>query len=255
MRFLIGLICGTGLIFAAFGVLGTGGGLDGRLPVWLDDVALRVGDWLSLPPRPDGAADDRVERLPASELASGEPDGSVAAAVATAGAGEAAVARNAPPAASVPIPRPPDPRTVDDVADDTAEAPPAEERPVARSGSRDEDVQALVAEIFAPRDGAGNPGTPVTAAPPVPAPPTPAAEAPAHGPDAAGGSRSQTVWVPFHSQMSAAGFAARLSESLGHPFDVERRGPGRYQVVFAYADEAERASLLEEAAAVTGLPL
>ena len=66
---------------------------------------------------------------------------------------------------------------------------------------------------------------------------------------------SQTVWVPFHSQMSAAGFAARLSESLGHPFDVERRGPGRYQVVFAYGDETERSALLEEAAAVTGLPL
>lgn len=55
--------------------------------------------------------------------------------------------------------------------------------------------------------------------------------------------------------MSAVGFADRLTRSLDHPFLVERRGPGRYQVVFGYRDEAERTTLLQDAAAVTGLPL
>ena len=117
-------------------------------------------------------------------------------------------------------------------------------------------MQALVAEIFGPRGDAADPQHPVSATPPVPmgagAPADGEAAGPSHG---VGRSGSQTVWVPFHSQMSAVGFASRLSESLGHPFDVERRGPGRYQVVFAYGDEAERSALLEEAAAVTGLPL
>ena len=63
------------------------------------------------------------------------------------------------------------------------------------------------------------------------------------------------MWVPFHSEMSAAGFAERLSDSLDHPFRVERRGPGRYQVVFAYRREPERETLLAEAARATGLPL
>ena len=57
MRFLIGLIFGAGLIFAVAGALGSGsGGLAARLPAWLDGVALQVGDWLSLPPRPGRAA-------------------------------------------------------------------------------------------------------------------------------------------------------------------------------------------------------
>jgi hypothetical protein len=55
--------------------------------------------------------------------------------------------------------------------------------------------------------------------------------------------------------MSASGFAERLSESLDHPFRVDRRGPGRYQVVFGYADESQRLAVLSEAAAATGLPL
>ncbi len=64
-----------------------------------------------------------------------------------------------------------------------------------------------------------------------------------------------SVWSPFHSEMSAVGFAERLSRSLNHPFSVERRGAGRYQVVFRYTDEPEREALLADAAAVTGLPL
>ncbi|NIP15193.1 MAG: hypothetical protein GWM88_10925, partial [Pseudomonadales bacterium] len=50
----------------------------------------------------------------------------------------------------------------------------------------------------------------------------------------------QQVWVPFRSQTSAEGFARRLSSETEHPFGIDRRGPGRYQVFFAYADEDER---------------
>lgn len=69
------------------------------------------------------------------------------------------------------------------------------------------------------------------------------------------GTHSQAVWVPFRSEMSANGFAERLSAALDHSFDVERRGPGRYEVVFDYRDEPERDAVLSEAAQVTGLPL
>lgn len=66
---------------------------------------------------------------------------------------------------------------------------------------------------------------------------------------------SQPVWVPFHSRLSAGGFAERLTESLEHPFRVERRGPGAYQVVFGYRDEPHRRNLLAQAAEITGLQL
>jgi len=59
----------------------------------------------------------------------------------------------------------------------------------------------------------------------------------------AGGGRSP-VWVPFHSERSARGFARHLSEHLEHPFDVRRQGPGRYQVQFQWQDPAERDALL-----------
>lgn len=88
-----------------------------------------------------------------------------------------------------------------------------------------EDTQRIVAEVFE------------TPAAPIAAP------------------RSETVWVPFRSAMSASGFAERLSASLDHPFEVERRGPGRYEVVFDYRDELQRRELLDQAARATGLPL
>jgi hypothetical protein len=66
---------------------------------------------------------------------------------------------------------------------------------------------------------------------------------------------SHVVWVAFRSAMSASGFAERLSANLDHPFEVERRGPGRYEVVFDYRDEPQRREILNEAARVTGLPL
>lgn len=60
------------------------------------------------------------------------------------------------------------------------------------------------------------------------------------------------VWAPFHSQMSAKGFAARLSRALDHDFRVERRAAGAYEVVFDAATPAERDALLNEIAELTG---
>lgn len=80
-------------------------------------------------------------------------------------------------------------------------------------------------------------------------------ESPHQPAEAVAETRSQVVWVAFHSEMSADGFARRLSAALDHEFDVERRGPGRYEVVFDYRDEPERDAVLSEAAQVTGLPL
>jgi hypothetical protein len=62
----------------------------------------------------------------------------------------------------------------------------------------------------------------------------------------------QPVWVPFRSERSATGFAERLAARLDHPFEVRRRGPGVYEVAFAYGGEAERAQLLERVRAATG---
>jgi hypothetical protein len=63
---------------------------------------------------------------------------------------------------------------------------------------------------------------------------------------------TQTVWVPFRSQLSATGFASRLTGKLDHPFEVSREGPGRYQVIFSYANELERLAVLDQVQSVTG---
>jgi hypothetical protein len=88
---------------------------------------------------------------------------------------------------------------------------------------------------------------PLPAAVPIPRPVDPHTGAAQPG--------SQAVWAPFHSEMSANGFAERLTSSLDHPFTVAREGPGRYQVSFRYRDERQRRTLLARAAEVTGLPL
>ena len=78
---------------------------------------------------------------------------------------------------------------------------------------------------------------------------------PAAGPD---GDRTvtvtatQAVWVPFHSEMSARGFARRLAEQFGHPFSVEREGPGAYNVVFSYDHPEQREQMLADVKEVTG---
>jgi hypothetical protein len=63
---------------------------------------------------------------------------------------------------------------------------------------------------------------------------------------------NQPVWVPFHSQMSAEGFAARLSRSLDHEFRVVRQGAGAYQVVFDAANADERSLILAQVTEITG---
>jgi hypothetical protein len=230
MRFVIGLIFGGALILVA--AQQTDGRWLREAPAWLDRLAEATGDALALPPRPaEEAADEAAQDGDVGGARAGDSGTGMQAAALTAGVEPA----------QQPIPRPPD---------------PAADRPAAHIPEpAGEDVQRLVAEIFeAP---AGTDGTEQEAADPAP-PVTP---------DSADGSptRLETgaaadagrapVWVPFHSRMSADGFAERLSESLDHPFRVERQGPGRYQVVFAYTDEAERLALIDEASAVTGLPL
>lgn len=64
--------------------------------------------------------------------------------------------------------------------------------------------------------------------------------------------QAEPVWEPFHSQMSARGFAARLSRELEHEFRVERQAPGTYQVVFDAADPLERAALRAQILEITG---
>ena len=60
------------------------------------------------------------------------------------------------------------------------------------------------------------------------------------------------VWTPFHSRMSAEGFAARLSRALDHDFRVERRAAGAYQVVFDVSSADQRETLLSGIAEITG---
>lgn len=60
------------------------------------------------------------------------------------------------------------------------------------------------------------------------------------------------VWVPFHSERSASGFARSLSRHFEYPFSVRRTGPGAYQVIFPYADTTQRENLLLEITELTG---
>ncbi len=63
---------------------------------------------------------------------------------------------------------------------------------------------------------------------------------------------SAAIWEPFHSEVSATGFAKRLSLQLGYPFQVTKDGPARYLVVFDYKSDEERALLVQQVATLTG---
>ena len=65
-------------------------------------------------------------------------------------------------------------------------------------------------------------------------------------------SSSAAIWAPFHSEVSATGFAKRLSLQLGYPFQVSKDGPARYLVVFDYKSDEERALLVQQVATLTG---
>ena len=74
------------------------------------------------------------------------------------------------------------------------------------------------------------------------------------------GSRSfaatwHAVWRPFRSQASARGFAQRLARMTGREYRVERVSPSNYQVQFAYTDETDRITGLEQIQIATGLML
>ncbi len=60
------------------------------------------------------------------------------------------------------------------------------------------------------------------------------------------------VWEPFHSEVSATGFAKRLSLQLGYPVEVVKQAPARYLVVFDYVSDAERTLLEQQISVLTG---
>ncbi|MEQ8858023.1 MAG: hypothetical protein RIC56_05200 [Pseudomonadales bacterium] len=241
MRFVIGLLSGAGAILLLAQLAGAPDArwLE-RLPDWFDRLAGAAGEALALPPRPPTPT-------PPPELAPRHTADPVDVAEATAAL-----------PAQQPIPRPPDTRPMDTADEDTAD----EEAPDAAPPDR---VDGTVAEVSEPvaEDVEDIVSTLFGSAPSAPA----QSATPATGSQAAGmasalaglaalsGGGSQPVWVPFHSRMSASGFAEQLSASLDHPFQVERRGPGRYQVVFGYRDEPQRQALLAQAAELTGLEL
>ena len=61
-----------------------------------------------------------------------------------------------------------------------------------------------------------------------------------------------TIWTPFYSEISASGFASRLSQALDQPFEVARSDAGRYSVTFAYDSPEDRDRVLDEVEALTG---
>ncbi|MEM7221215.1 MAG: hypothetical protein AAF515_22850, partial [Pseudomonadota bacterium] len=77
-----------------------------------------------------------------------------------------------------------------------------------------------------------------------------AADAAAESQDAP--SRIAVVWKPFHSRVSADGFARRLSTQLGTPFRTVKQGAAKYYVVFDYVEDAERELLRGQVASLTG---
>ena len=61
-----------------------------------------------------------------------------------------------------------------------------------------------------------------------------------------------TIWTPFYSEISASGFANRLSLVLNQPFEVARSGAGRYSVTFVHDSVEDRDRVLDEVEALTG---
>jgi len=125
------------------------------------------------------------------------------------------------------------------------------ERPMASLAAPGREAEPVPGTAPLPDAGEDEPATleALLASPPAPAAGAPGAGAEPSSPEGQlggatfSGGRSP-VWVPFHSERSARGFARHLSEHLAHPFDVRRQGPGRYQVQFQWQDPAERDALL-----------
>lgn len=257
MRFLLGLLMGATLVLAlavvGLGGAGSSGPLQARLHALLQQAQHRLG---TLVPAEASAAEDDGERTTADPLAAAHADRPTVDALAADDADRTVE----------------DPRPAHGLPALTVPAPPASAELLARA-LREPALQAR-ATTPSPASGEVSDSTAAHTGRDV-ASPAPGGGAPAVGqrhdasaeaalPLGMSASRTnatpppgrlQPVWVPFHSEMSANGFAARLTTSLDHPFRVQRRGPGRYQVVFAYADEPQRRAVLAQAAQATGLPL
>ena len=64
-----------------------------------------------------------------------------------------------------------------------------------------------------------------------------------------------SFWTPFHSQIAAGGFVARLEEVTGLDYRVVKIETGIYEVAFAYDSDDERRSKLSQISVATGLDL
>ena len=119
------------------------------------------------------------------------------------------------------------------------------------------DIELPLASPYPGVEIPADPAPLVTAVPAALAPtsltPTPIPEPLFHFPSSQPApEKPAAAWEPFHSQMSAAGFARRLSRELEYPFRVERRGPGAYLVVFDAQSPPQRDMLLAQIAEMTG---
>ena len=63
------------------------------------------------------------------------------------------------------------------------------------------------------------------------------------------------IWRPFHSEISARGFAERLENVTGLDYRVERLKRGSYQVSVAHNGEQDRLARLTRIETATGLKL
>lgn len=62
-------------------------------------------------------------------------------------------------------------------------------------------------------------------------------------------------WSPFRSEIAANGFVTQLQQSTGLDYRVVKLKPGAYEVAFAYSDDADIRSKLEQISSATGLDL
>lgn len=60
-------------------------------------------------------------------------------------------------------------------------------------------------------------------------------------------------WSPFRSRIAADGFVSRLEAVTGFDYRIVKVEAGNYEVAFAYDDDGQRAAILEEIEAATGL--
>ena len=61
-----------------------------------------------------------------------------------------------------------------------------------------------------------------------------------------------SAWTAFHSRASARGFARHLHAKTGIAFDIIKKSPGRYDVVFEYLTDDERRDIESRIASAAG---